>query len=205
MPVCGHDVWRISRGLQLDPSSFLVAWQEEEPGTDGFRLEPRGPLFTLVLDKRSWATQQSACRFLLRFPGGQDRCGIYDHRPVACRSYPMLLVDHDVVMRDDPLCPPGAWSAADVRDPSWRQALQQAHMQYDVYKLVAAHWNARLTEGESRDLADYYAYVLRAYDAVGSLGPGPWEIWRLPGDPTPWQSHLDRVRDVLAEVQTGLD
>ena len=208
VPVCGFDVWRISRELRLKPETFLVAWQEEEPGTDGFRLEPAGPLFTLALDKRSWARQQSACVFLLSFPGGQSRCGIYALRPLACRSYPMLLVRSAVRLREDPLCPPGAWSSADVADPAWRDALQQAAMQYDVYKVVVDHWNARLDERSPRAFADYYRYVLAVYDALIALGADDEALrqraatWRIPGagpaDDLPWQRHLEDVRGVLA-------
>jgi Fe-S-cluster containining protein len=210
VPVCGFDVWRISREMQIDPSTFLVAWQEDEPGTDGFRLEPEGPLFTLVLDKRSWSRQSSACVFLMRFPGGQDRCGIYGQRPVACRSYPMLLLNGGVVLRDDPLCPPGAWSSADAGDPAWRAALQQAAMQYDVYKVVVDRWNARVRGGSldgALGFADYYRYLLTVYDALAELGADEATLreraatWRVPSaepvDQLPWQRHLDRVRGVL--------
>lgn len=213
VPVCGFDVWRISRELQIDPTTFLVAWQEEEPGTDGFRLEAAGPLFTLVLDKRSWSRQQSACVFLMRFGAGQDRCGIYGQRPVACRSYPMLLVDGDVVLRGDPLCPPGAWSSADAADPAWRAALQQAAMQYEVYKVVVDRWNGRVRSGAfaaTPGFADYYRYLLAAYDALADLGADEAALreraatWRAPAadalDRPPWQRHLDRVRAVLDQL-----
>jgi Fe-S-cluster containining protein len=109
VPVCGYDVWLISRRLHLDPARFVVAWQEEEPSVDGFRTEPDGPLYSLVLDKRRWSRGGSACVFLLRLPGGHDRCGIYEHRPVSCRAYPMVLLRGAVALGDDPLCPPGAW------------------------------------------------------------------------------------------------
>jgi Fe-S-cluster containining protein len=215
VPVCGYDVWRISRELRVDPAAFVVAWQEEEPGSDGFRLEPDGPLFTLVLDKRSWARQRSACVFLMGLPGGQARCGIYGQRPVACRSYPMLLVDGGVVLRGDPLCPPGAWSSADVRDPEWREALQQAAMQYDVYKVVVDRWNARvgsLGSGAGLGFPDYYRYALTAYDALAEfLGADEATLreraatWRVAGagpvDDLPWQRHLNEVREVLRDLE----
>src|SRR5439155_20925086 len=112
VPLTGHDMWRLSRALQLDPARFVVAWQEEEPAIGGFRLEPGGPAYSPVLEKRSWSRDGAACVFLLRLPGGHDRCGVYEHRPAACRAYPMLLERGVVALRDDPLCPPGAWSAA---------------------------------------------------------------------------------------------
>jgi Fe-S-cluster containining protein len=170
VPLCGHDVWEISRHLHLDPARFAIAWQEEEPGVDGFRLERDGPLFSLVLDKRSWARERSPCIFLMRLPGGHDRCGIYDHRPVSCRAYPMLLVDRRVQMRDDPLCPPGAWPADEPSKPAWRQSVEEAHHRFHVYQVVVSVWNQRLRAVERGHTLDaYYAYVLAAYDRVADL------------------------------------
>jgi Fe-S-cluster containining protein len=170
VPLCGRDVWAISRHLHLPPSSFAIAWQEEEPSVDGFRLERDGPLFSLVLDKRSWARDRSPCVFLIRLPGGRDRCGIYEHRPVSCRAYPMLLVEQAVRLRDDPLCPPGAWPADEPDRPGWREALDSAHREFDVYQVVVSVWNQRVRAGdESYELDDYYAYLLDAYDRVVDL------------------------------------
>lgn len=214
VPVCGQDVWRLARHLHVDPADFLVAWREEEPGPDRFRVEPDGPPYTLVLDKRAWSREQSACVFLLRLPNGQDRCGVYDHRPAACRAYPMLLLREAVALRDDPLCPPGAWPPDEPRRPAWREALQRARMGFDVYHLVVARWNARLASGGTARFGDYYAYLLGAYDALAELDEevGPDVMadlvagWRAPLGPgeaveaMPWQGHLDRVRAVLARL-----
>ena len=170
VPLCGHDVWSISRYLHLPPSKFAIAWQEEEPSVDGFRLERDGPLFSLVLDKRSWSRERSPCVFLMRLPGGRDRCGVYDHRPASCRAYPMLLVDRMVRLRDDPLCPPGAWPADEPSKPAWREAVEQAHRHFDVYQVVLSVWNQRVRADEaSRSLDDYYDYLLGAYDVIAGL------------------------------------
>jgi Fe-S-cluster containining protein len=170
VPLCGHDVWSISRNLGLEPAQFTIAWQEEEPSVDGFRLERDGPLFSLVLDKRSWTQQQSACIFLMRLPGGHDRCGIYESRPAACRAYPMLLVEGRAQLRDDPLCAPNAWPAGEVGRPSWRDTLEAAHNHFDVYSVVRSVWDQRVRATEtSHTLDEYYAYLLWAYDRVAGL------------------------------------
>jgi Fe-S-cluster containining protein len=220
VPVCGYDVWLISRRLHLEPARFVVAWQEEEPSVDGFRIEPGGPPFSLVLDKRGWSRERSPCVFLLRLPGGHDRCGIYQHRPVSCRAYPMVLLGDAVALRDDPLCPPGAWSPEDARLPVWRDELQHARMQFDVYRAVVDRWNARIgaaPPSTSVDLSDYYGYLLATYDALAELDAGIGQGglarlragWRAPlhtvgpdgtgarVDDMPWQNHLNRVRAVV--------
>ena len=167
VPLCGHDVWSISRYLHLPPSKFAIAWQEEEPSVDGFRLERDGPLFSLVLDKRSWSRDRSPCIFLMRLPGGRDRCGIYDHRPVSCRAYPMLLVHDTIRLRDDSLCPPDAWPPDEPTKPGGRVAVEQAHHHFAVYQIVLSVWNQRVRAAETaHTLEDYYAYLLDAYDRV---------------------------------------
>ena len=110
VPLSGADLHRIVRSLDLAPGDVSIAWRETDPGQDRFRLEPDGQLYSLALEKRTWSRQQSPCVFLMRLPGGQDRCGIYGLRPAACRAYPMLNVRGAVALRDDPLCPPGARS-----------------------------------------------------------------------------------------------
>ena len=170
VPLCGHDVWELSRHLHMPPSGFAIAWQEEEPSVDGFRLERDGPLFSLVLDKRSWSRDRSPCVFLMRLPGGRDRCGVYDHRPASCRAYPMLLVDRQVRMRDDPLCPPDAWPDDEPTKPAWREAVEEAHRRFDVYQVVLSVWNQRVRADErSRTLEEYFDYLMAAYDRVAAL------------------------------------
>lgn len=207
VPLCGRDIWLLSRELDLPPARFVVAWQEEEPVLDGFRLEPAGPTFSLVLDKRSWSRSESACTFLLRLPGGNDRCGVYAHRPVSCRAYPITLAGSAVVLRDDPLCPTGAWPDDEPARPGWRAALQAAHMQFDVYAAAVARWNGALV-GRAEP-AEYYDWLLRAYDAIAALEAelGAEALaaleagWRAPGGDVhalPWQAHLERVRASVA-------
>jgi Fe-S-cluster containining protein len=220
VPLCGRDVWLISRRLHLDPERFVVAWQEEEPSVDGFRIESDGPPYSLVLDKRGWSRDGSPCVFLLRLPGGHDRCGIYPHRPVSCRAYPMVLLRDAVALRDDPLCPPGAWPTDEPVRPAWREALQDAHMQFDVYRAVVDRWNARVRAAAPArfELADFYGFLLAAYDALAALDGEIGEAgltrlrdgWRAPLGPgdavgpaarveaPPWQRHLERVRAVLS-------
>lgn len=223
VPLCGHDIWRLSRNMHLDPSTFLVAWQEEEPSDDGFRIERGGPLFSVVLDKRSWIKDASPCTFLMRFSGGQDRCGVYEHRPVACRTYPMELLNRSARLRDDPLCPPDAWAPTEPSNPAWYSALTHAAMQYDIYRVVVGHWNSKVRLSDENviyELADYYRYVLAAYDSLAKFDLDDQVVvnraatWRsvvahsveADGSPSrvehlPWQQHLDLVRKVLGALQ----
>jgi hypothetical protein len=196
--------------MHLTPSQFVVAWQEEGPSLDGFRLDPEGPLYSLVLDKRDWTRADSPCIFLLRLPGGHDRCGIYESRPVSCRAYPMELEQQQVGLKPDRLCPSDAWPLDEPSNPAWRQSLQAAHMALDVYHVVVERWNAHVRSvGGGVELDDYYAYVLRSYDLLDALlDPDARQRaqngWRQPSsnalEPAPWQRHLDSIRTILIEA-----
>jgi Fe-S-cluster containining protein len=210
VPLCGRDVWRIGGALHLRPERFVVAWREEDDGPDRFRLEPDGPLYTLVLDRRVWSGERSRCVFLLELPGGHDRCGIYEHRPAACGAYPMVLRREAVALRDDPLCPEGAWRPDEPARPAWREALHRARMDFDVYHAVVERWNARgRADGSRHHPSDYFDYLLRVYAGLDALERSLGEQaladlragWRAPlgaDGPAAWQRHLERVRDVAA-------
>src|SRR5262249_28227301 len=142
---------------------------------------------------------------------------------VSCRAYPMLLRGEAVVLRDDPLCPAGAWSPDEAARPGWRAALQLARMQFDVYRAVVDRWNARV--GAARPptrcaFSDSFGYLLAAYDALAGLDAEVGQAglavlragWRAPlaaggpdgpkarVDDLPWQNHLDRVRAVVGRL-----
>src|SRR5438477_10469891 len=144
VPVCGYDVWLISTHQRLSPEQFVVTYTENEGSLDGFRLEPEGNLFGMALDKQGKFTQHQSCIFLMHLGDGNDRCGIYEHRPITCREYPMALWSSTVFLRKDALCPPGSWPLREVVRPSWKLALQRFHMYFDVYREVLARWNARV-------------------------------------------------------------
>ena len=123
VPVCGHDIWQICRAQRLSPASFLLAAPQPEPDPEGFRLERDGPTFYVVLDKQGRFTIKQRCVFLVTLGGGHERCGIYDHRPIVCRTYPMNLMASVVSPRPDLLCPPDSWPDEVIRRPAWRATL----------------------------------------------------------------------------------
>ena len=164
-----------------------------------------------MLDRRRWSAERSPCLFLLTLPDGEDRCGVYADRPVACGAYPMILRAERISMRDDPLCPSDAWPADEPARPAWRAALQRARMDFDVYHAVVERWNAGVRAGRAAaHPSDYYDYLLRAYAALEGLEAriGPAGLadlraaWRAPldrgGQPMAWQRHLEAVRALLA-------
>jgi Fe-S-cluster containining protein len=177
VPLCGRDVWQISIRLRMAPEQFVFAYREDAPTADAFYLDPAGAAYSLCLDKRGkrsgfdWQAQ-SPCIFLLELQGGHCRCGIYAHRPMVCRDYPMRAVAGGVAVRDDVLCPPNSWSPAMLRRPSWSIALQRRRMHFDIYRVVVARWNAHLTAGNANrteNLDGYLGYLLNVYERLDAL------------------------------------
>src|SRR5437868_9253283 len=136
VPVCGYDVWLISTRQRLSPEQFVVTYTQEEGSLDGFRLDAEDVLHGMALDKQDTFSANKSCVFLVHLGDGHDRCGIYEHRPVTCREYPMAMWSNTVFLRGDVLCLPNSWPLAQVLKPSWRLALQRFHMHFDIYREV---------------------------------------------------------------------
>lgn len=219
--LCGYDVWLISTRQRLSPEQFLVACPQAEPGADGIRLGSEGPTYGLALDKHGKFRANQACVFLLRLGGGNDRCGIYAHRPVVCQSYPMAIGNNAVLQRQDSLCPPDSWPRRETARPAWRAALQRLRLHYDIYAEVVARWNGRVAAagpGARFSLHEYLSYLMNVYDrlaapatAIGADEMGRVEAaWpnlpRFPSDPAElppfedaphWLTYLTWVRQVI--------
>jgi Fe-S-cluster containining protein len=217
VPLCGYDVWRISVTQRLPPEDFVVPIDQDEPRSDSFRLAAAGPPTALMLDKQGQLKVNHPCVFLVRLPGGHDRCGIYPDRPVVCQAYPMVLAPNGVALRDAPLCPPDSWSDDELGKRSWRLAVLRVTMQFDLYAEVVARWNLHVdAAGASRQfaLADYLSYLVNVYDRLAALDRelGDEAIgratltWGYVPDPSrstlrladiPWSAYFSHVRDVV--------
>lgn len=174
VPVCGHDIWRISRLLDLRPEEFVVALRRENITPDGFILRPEGPSFSLALAKRGKMMPGEPCIFLIDFANGESRCGVYAERPTTCRVYPMTLRDGQVMQHPDVLCPPGAWAEHEPKKQHWFDAIENRNLQFDFYHQVLANWNknvAGLDAGTTYTIHNFYDYLLKVYDAL-EAGPG---------------------------------
>lgn len=162
--VTGLDVWRLATALSLAPSDFVETCPSEETDDDiGVMLEPGGETFTLVLRRQT--TQ--ACTFLLGPIGdrGLYRCGPYDHRPAACRSYPAEIAEPGapVRVRSVARCPVGT----DLSDAPWRTFVRDEQILIDIHRLVVWRWNRHvLTTGETFDLDAYLGYLLEVHDRL---------------------------------------
>ncbi len=187
--VTGYDVWRLAHGVRMPPHEFLtlVAARDENPL--GFRLEFGGPRLDIALDKApseqgpEGNEEKAPCVFLVQLPGGVGRCGVHAHRPQVCQTYPAYL-DGDVVrIRDDVMCPTGAWKLVHMRIARWRDAMQDFVVQRDVYGAVVRAWNARVeTAGPEHDgfsPSEYFDFLIGVYREIaadsGDFASAEWK------------------------------
>jgi Fe-S-cluster containining protein len=165
----GLDVWRISRALRLSPELFVLAHDQPEPADDGFLLEPGGWPQGLALDKRGEFGPGQPCVFLAELGGGYAGCGVYEHRPAVCRTYPMALRGSSVAIREDALCPEGAWLEGGGDEATWRWKLRTYRERWDEYVAVVEEWNdqVRALGSTRRTVPEYLLYLVNTYDRLG--------------------------------------
>jgi Fe-S-cluster containining protein len=220
VPVCGRDVWEISRRQHLDPESFVVAVPQPKQMFSTFKLDEAGFAYSLALDKKRQFEPNSACIFLVELGGGHSRCGIYSHRPVVCHAYPMEMFRDVVFKRRDSRCPPNAWPDGEPRRPSWRVKVQRNHLHFDIYSEVATRWNervARSPRGTAFTFTAYLNYPLNVYERLAVLEhevgeetlrlvEANWSAMPENGDLTdpnldrsrfPWLSYLGACREII--------
>lgn len=178
VPIFGHDLWRIATRRGLPPESFAFIAEQETPDPLGFRLEADGPTHGLALLKVEPMAPTQPCIFLEETGPSQSRCGIYDDRPITCRSYPMAKFGDGVYQRSATLCPPGSWDEADVAAAHWRETLQCLRRHRDIYVEVVARWNAAISRWRPPGMLPpkmFCDYVLAVFGQVAaaedSIGP----------------------------------
>ena len=223
VPLCGVDVWSLARAQKLPPEQFAVGYTLPETRPETFRLEKDGTMHGLALDKQGTFQLKQPCIFLVTLTGDFKRCGVYQDRPLVCQAYPMASRrGGGITLREDPLCPTGAWTRSEQLRPYWRATVQKMEMAYDVYSEVVARWNARVEATPGRaTMNEYFSYLMTVYDAIAAmdaeLGDAKMELvrstWRTAPTPEstaeevraapdafPWLQYLDRVAAIVREL-----
>ncbi len=163
----GYDAWVIGRGLHLPLESFLVYFPVTEQNERGFLLEPEGSRYEIALDKVGQYQKENPCVFWVELENGGGRCGIYAYRPMVCQTYPAYQRQDMVVLRDDVLCPEGAWNLVGMDLPVFRRRLSRFRMEQDIYAYVVAGWNTAVgREGRTFDIREYYAALMSIYESL---------------------------------------
>jgi Fe-S-cluster containining protein len=166
--VTGYDAWVIAKGLHLPPDSFLVYFPAAEKNERGFLLEPKGTRYEIALDKVGPYRKGNPCVFWVDLGnGGGGRCGIYPYRPMVCQTYPAYQDQDTVALRNDVLCPEGAWSLTGMDLPVFRQRLYRFRMEQDVYTYLTWAWNDSVERaGRTFSVVDFYTALMNVYEGV---------------------------------------
>lgn len=168
VPVTGADILRIETARNLAFRDFVCRWADPE-GKIGrnhaphfrFSDQPSTPFVICLKHEASrYFTGTTKCRFLVesppdeRDPLGRAQCGIYEHRPGTCRTFPAKLSttsdfavitevpqrgresDHAVYQ----LCP-RQWEPSDFHAIELMQDLVVAKYEMAYFKQLAAIWN----------------------------------------------------------------
>jgi Fe-S-cluster containining protein len=172
VPVTGYDAYVIAQTQLLSMDNFLMYIREEEPTSAGFVLDRTRQTHSLVLSKQYADEQRSPCIFLMHFPDGTQRCGVYAYRPLVCQAYPATLRNGSVDIREDAVCPAGSWNIAALHLPQWRERLMRMELETAVYRLVVSRWNAIVRDSRSEreyTILDYFAYLMNVYYRIQRL------------------------------------
>ena len=191
VPVFGHDLYRLVKHRNLDPRTFTFVCEQEAPDKVGFRLEGSGLTYGLALDKKEKLEVSQPCTFLIEHGDGTSHCGVYEDRPVACATYPMVRAPGRIALMPAALCPPDAWQPGETTKPHWADGMQRLARYRDTYVEVVNRWNAWIDAipEPARPAEHYVAYVLQVYDRLAALDE---EIGAEP------LSHIERAWASLA-------
>jgi Fe-S-cluster containining protein len=215
--VTGYDAWVIASKLHLSMEQFLVFVPEQAKTATGFQLDRTETTYIIALNKQP-SPRKKPCIFLLTLPNGYDRCSIYPHRPLICQTFPTLLRHGSVAIREDLICPKGAWNVASMDLPTWRLSLLRMEMESAVYRLVVCRWN-ECVEKEPADASysifQYFAYLMNAYSRLEMLRRDipeeeitliirTWGQAATEEGQRPWQGFLVRAQEALAEFANAL-
>ncbi|MFT7582198.1 MAG: Fe-S-cluster containining protein [Myxococcota bacterium] len=167
--VTGSDVYRLARGLALQANDFLsiTAIDPHQAGADALFFGDDRQAYVLRLKR----TKQSAgpggsqrCGFLMHLGPTTNRCGVYGHRPFACRIFPAQLRSQrgllGIELRGtNEVCPPNAWSIAQIDLAGTRPVLTRHRIERDIYRGAVRRWNRRTHQHQAVRRAFQATYI----------------------------------------------
>lgn len=139
----GADLHRLVRGRGLDPADIaeLRPVRVDQAGPDAILLAPSLG-YELRLRTKAWDPNDRRCTFLVSLGPEVHRCGVYQHRPIVCRTFPTELTSLGVMVGNpEQICPPNAWSAARADLPGLRLLHAHAERERTLHRAFVARWN----------------------------------------------------------------
>jgi Fe-S-cluster containining protein len=173
VPVTARDIRRITLGLGFTPDQYLIAVPEPEPTPEGFVLQVGGPSLRLVLRKNGPMAPGQPCVFLIKGGDGTSRCGIYEHRPETCRSYPMVRRPAGVVVHPDASCPPASWPEGGQSESHWLPWIDGLQSDLAEQRGLAARWRGLLESDPAteRTVEEFCWFLIEADELIEADDP----------------------------------
>lgn len=173
--ISAWDAFRIARGVVVPMTDFCaLGWRETAEADYRIVLDGCAPsnerrFHALALRKVPDPDPRfrSRCPFLVS-AGPFGRCGIYEHRPLVCRTYPARVV-HGVVALDagGRYCPPAGWNLVDIDLGRARRTWAVYEAQRAIDDRLIEAWNASvLASGEARSAEDFLRFIEAVLMAV---------------------------------------
>ncbi|MBI4759061.1 MAG: hypothetical protein HY783_08725, partial [Chloroflexi bacterium] len=172
----GWDIWTISRALHIPPWAFTIYGEAQEGAEAAFVLDHSGQRFEIALAKRLGRGKKNLpCIFLWRLPDGHAQCGLGSLRPVTCQSYPALLLNGLLCVRNGPGCG-HIWSLSELDMKGELTLLEEEKQRREEYKRIVEELNAAVLkspEGTALSYPEYCNYLINAYaDLYGGKSYG---------------------------------
>jgi Fe-S-cluster containining protein len=147
----GHDLWRISRALDLSPWEFATYAEAEPDSESAFVLDASGKRYDLVLAKSTEERRYGGCVFLLKTNDGEHRCGLGELSPDQCHGFPVyfhrglagLINDLEGCVRH--------WSLTEIDIGRERTAHDGYARHADEYAALLRAWNQHVWNSQPRE------------------------------------------------------
>ncbi|MFT7581321.1 MAG: Fe-S-cluster containining protein [Myxococcota bacterium] len=146
----GYDLYRIMKGraLAFDDVARWTPTRADQAEDDAIFLVDDIQAFEIRLRR----THQDGtavgnggprrCGLLVSVDEGVNRCGVYAHRPMRCRTFPTEDTPYGVVVRTpESICPPGAWIVSRVDLGARRKVHTRAAFERALHRRVLGRWN----------------------------------------------------------------
>jgi len=154
----GADLHRLVRGLGLAPSDIAALVPVRADQAEGHaihfgddrawelrlrRTSLAPPAADSVADPAAADLYARRCGFLVGLAPGVDRCGVYAHRPMVCRTFPTDLTALGVMVGNPlAICPPGAWTQARADLAGLARLHARARHERRLHAEFLVAWNA---------------------------------------------------------------
>ncbi len=140
--ITAHDAARIAKAIpQMETTLFLNPYPAEIDSIyPAFKLKEE--YYFLGLDSKDGTMKD--CKFLVNV-GYTRICGIYENRPMPCRTYPFTTEDGKLDFVETLVCPKQWWPEGKERE-EYINNINQLKKELKEYEKIVGIWNRNFGE-----------------------------------------------------------